>query len=288
MVLLVLIILMLGVVCTVRYWYPAPIYEVKMEQFFLESTNEPFKDGSAQRFEPPDKVINDSPFDPNEASESELESHGIPGFLSGRIIKYRNAGGIFRQKTDLLKIYDFPEALYAQLEHKIELPQKKAPIASTGQVTEYSGKNEDDNQRLDYVSKTAILPIDINSNDTLAWQALKGIGPVLSARIIKYKAVLGGFTDLEQLQEVFGLPEEVLEENSMYLMTDPEFEPRRISISESDTKQLAAHPYISYSLAKILKAYEQQHAPLDSLGQLRNIEIMDDEKYSKIAPYLCL
>ena len=53
--------------------------------------------------------------------------------------------------------------------------------------------------------------IDINGCDSAALVALPGIGPVLSARIIKYRKLLGGFASVEQLKEVYGLPEETYE-----------------------------------------------------------------------------
>ena len=41
-------------------------------------------------------------------------------------------------------------------------------------------------------------------------EAIRGIGPVLAARILKYKAYLGGYSSVDQLQEVYGLSPQVL------------------------------------------------------------------------------
>ena len=55
------------------------------------------------------------------------------------------------------------------------------------------------------------ISIDINSGDSATLVSLPGIGPVLSARIIKYRRLLGGFARIEQLKEVYGLAPETFE-----------------------------------------------------------------------------
>jgi competence protein ComEA len=65
-------------------------------------------------------------FDPNKISESELQSLGFPKNLSSRIAHYREKGGRFRVKADLLKIYGVDSAFYLQLFPFIQLPEKSA------------------------------------------------------------------------------------------------------------------------------------------------------------------
>ena len=65
-----------------------------------------------------------SDFNPNEDSEKELTQAGIPEKIARRIVNYRKAGGRFRQKTDLKKIYGLPDTLYSQLEGFIKLKKQ--------------------------------------------------------------------------------------------------------------------------------------------------------------------
>lgn len=60
-------------------------------------------------------------FDPNHLSADSLELLGMPGWLAQRIINYRQKGGQFRKKEDLLKIYHFPDSLYQQLASYIRI-----------------------------------------------------------------------------------------------------------------------------------------------------------------------
>lgn len=50
--------------------------------------------------------------------------------------------------------------------------------------------------------------VDINKADSIALLEVKGIGPVLAGRIVKYRNLLGGYVAVEQLKEVYGLKEE--------------------------------------------------------------------------------
>ncbi len=50
--------------------------------------------------------------------------------------------------------------------------------------------------------------LEINTADSMEWISINGIGPVLSARIIRFRESLGGFHSVDQLQHVYGLSEE--------------------------------------------------------------------------------
>ncbi len=52
------------------------------------------------------------------------------------------------------------------------------------------------------------LMIELNTADTTTLKQLRGIGSILSLRIIKYRKKIGGFTHKEQLKNIYGLSEE--------------------------------------------------------------------------------
>ena len=45
----------------------------------------------------------------------------------------------------------------------------------------------------------------LNSSSRIQLQEVRGIGPVLSDRIIKYKLKLGGFYKIDQINEIYGI-----------------------------------------------------------------------------------
>jgi len=59
-------------------------------------------------------------------------------------------------------------------------------------------------------NKTArsVSSVEINAADSTMLETLPGIGPAFASRIIKYRTLLGGYVKVEQLKEVYGMPEE--------------------------------------------------------------------------------
>lgn len=55
------------------------------------------------------------------------------------------------------------------------------------------------------------FPLDLNTATAAELETLPGIGPVLAERILAYRAETGGFSTVEQLQEVRGIGEKKLD-----------------------------------------------------------------------------
>jgi len=127
--------------------------------------------------------------------------------------------------------------------------------------------------------------IDLNRCDSSALEALPGIGPVLSARIIKYRNLLGGYTDVSQLKEVYGLPEETYELVAKFLKADPG-NVRKININTADYRQLIRMPYFDrYEVTSILR-YRELQGRISGWEELLENKILLAEKIEKVKLYL--
>ena len=92
---------------------------------------------------------------------------------------------------------------------------------------------------------------------------------------------------MDQLNEVYNLPEETIETLKQYVYLDSSGTSiKRISMNTMDFVQIAAHPYISYILAKAIVSYREQHGPFNDLEDLKNIHLMDDSTYLRVLPYI--
>lgn len=135
-------------------------------------------------------------------------------------------------------------------------------------------------------SKTKNLNrIEFAAADSTLLQIVPGIGPGLSGRIIKYRENLGGYYSKSQLNEIYGLKPETIEEIWTYFDFTPSIT-KKIPINSYDTNQLSAHPYVSYGEAKVIIAYRNQHGEFYSAHDLKNIRIFKEEWISRIEPYL--
>ena len=127
--------------------------------------------------------------------------------------------------------------------------------------------------------------VDINKCDSAALEALPGIGPVLSARIIKYRNLLGGYADISQLKEVYGLPEETFDLISARVKANPT-EVRKMSINTAEYKQLIRLPYFErYEVSAILK-YRELKGKIEGFEELVENGIISEEKVQKVKFYL--
>jgi competence ComEA-like helix-hairpin-helix protein len=228
-------------------------------------------------------------FDPNVETVKRLQLLGFSNQAIVNLLKYREAGGRFRSPDKLRTIYGVDSALYQRLEAYIrfekthrggELKEKKVMYPK---VSSYSDKPLPQ-QVVNKPSHKDELMIEINSADTAMFALLKGIGPVLSARIVSYRKKLGGFYSVEQLLEVYGLSEEVLERNRSVLMVDEKLL-RPMDISHAGLKQMKNHPYLDFYMAKDI--YEVRRAgQLISVEQFRDSSSFVKADMAKLSKYL--
>jgi DNA uptake protein ComE-like DNA-binding protein len=144
----------------------------------------------------------------------------------------------------------------------------------------------------DTVSKTTLskktanlIKMDFVEADSVVLQIVPGIGVGLSGRIIKYRERLGGFHSVNQFSEIYGLKPETIDEIWNYFDFTPKIT-KRILINSAEIEEVSAHPYISYSEAKVLIAYRKQHGSYSSIADLKKIKIFKPEWIDKIEPYL--
>ncbi len=127
--------------------------------------------------------------------------------------------------------------------------------------------------------------LEINTCDSASLEALPGIGPVLSVRIIKFRRLLGGFATVEQLREVYGLSEEVFNLISSRFYVDTTVI-RKILINDADYKDLIRLPYFeSYEVSSILK-YRELEGRINNISELTDNGLISTEKVKRVRPYL--
>jgi DNA uptake protein ComE-like DNA-binding protein len=216
------------------------------------------------------------PFNPNTATVAEFTSLGFSEKLAQRIENYRSKGGKFIIKSDLLKLYGIDTSFFLRIYPFIELPENRPEFKKENLAI------------IEKPKKTTSEKFDLNLADTTQLIGIYGIGSKLSMRIINYRESLGGYISLNQLKEVYGLDTSVIKQLEKKSFITENFTPRTLPVNTATEKELAAHPYIRYKLAKAIAAYRFQHGNFSSLDELRNITLIDAPTFEKIKPYLSL
>jgi len=211
------------------------------------------------------------PFDPNTLDSAGFVRLGMqPKAIKG-LLNWRRKGKHFYKPEDLKPLYNLPAEQYALLAPYIR-------ISKAEQDNRFAMSNSYHNTPLpDF--------IELNTVDSaLLNRAIKGIGATLAHKIIARRTALGGFYRYEQLLEVYRFPDTVFKAIQSRLHLDANLI-RSMSLNKATLEQLSAHPYIGEKTARNILLYRDGIKNYQSVGQLRQVPLMTEENYRKIAPY---
>ena len=128
---------------------------------------------------------------------------------------------------------------------------------------------------------------DINTADTSQLKCVYGIGPVLAKRIVKYRAYLGHFVAMEQLEDVYHLPDSVYVKLQKRFTLDT-LNLNRISINSASERDLLSIPYLSQEEVRWVLAVRKARGAFSSKEELTNLFIKTLNKKPFILLYLTL
>lgn len=204
-------------------------------------------------------------FDPNIAEKSDFEALGLKSWQTDNIIKFREKGGVFRSVDDFSKVYGIEHKTFIKLKPYILIDSSLAASSA--------------------IKKQANVIVKINAASESDFQLLRGIGSVYATRIVEYRDRLGGFTNIEQIKEIYGMTEELFESIKMNLVLD-ETEIKKININTAEYADLVYHPYISKENAKNILNYRNFAGKIKSFDELLNQKAIKQEFYNKIKIYI--
>lgn len=217
-------------------------------------------------------------FDPNTLDAKGWKKLGVRDKTINTIQKFLASGYKFRQPADIKKIYGLGTKDAERLIPYVRIEQKESSAnsyANNGTTSSATFVTE--------IKRPKI--IDINTADTSEFISLPGIGSKLAARIVNFRQKLGGFSSVAQLGETYGIPDSTFQKIKPRLQCDnPAL--KTININTADINDLRAHPYLKWNIANAIINYRQQHGNYKSVEDIKKIDIITDDVYNKIAPYL--
>ncbi len=204
--------------------------------------------------------------DPNTASLEDLILTGFSLRIARTILNYREKGGRFRTPDDLKKIYGLTPEIFQSVEPYIRI-------------------NDQTSEPLHMAELPAT--ININTADSVLFEKLPGIGPVLARRIIRYRALLGGYCSPEQVREVYGVTDslflrirERLEADTAHII--------KISLNTSEEQDLARHPYIGRYVAAGIVKYRMHAGKILNINELILNGLIPEDRFDKLKYYVSL
>lgn len=214
------------------------------------------------------------PVDLNTVGYKDLIKIGMPGYIAGTLLKFRSKGKIFKSVNDLKQVIGINDSILEIVTPFIQFPVEMEVI-NTGIVSKLpteekikTGKNE---------------KINFNTADTTVLKYLPGIGSKLALRIVKYRDQLGGFYSVNQLKEIYGLPDSALTKILPEIMVEGDI--KKIEVNKVDFTRMY-HPYFDKKQASLIQNYIKQHQPITGIEDLKKIEVLELSFWDKIQPYL--
>ncbi len=242
-------------------------------------------------------------FDPNTSPFDELVSLGLTERQARTLVNYRSSGARFRRPEDLRRVYGIDSATAERLIPYIIIAddpkgrsvekqgegERESFRGGYGEAAEISTARNRGGDREDLHAATALEPdlrsIDLNLCTAAELERLTGIGPVLAERIIKYRSLLGGFVDTDQLTEVYGLDTSVarMAAGRVILASD---RVKLIVLDSASFSDLARHPYIGYEAARLITRYRSVAGTPVTLGKMVAAGVITAERAGRLAPYV--
>jgi len=216
------------------------------------------------------ELIINKVIDPNNMKENDWVKIGFSKKEASSIIKFQTKCGGFKFKDDLKKLYCMSDERFLSLEPFLNLPEKSYK-------SEQFSKN----------TKRQIAIIELNRCDSISLVSLRGIGPGWARRIIKRRDQLGGFYCLEQLIEMKGFSDTLLNTLRMQVKVDSSMI-QKLNINQLSLEDLQKHPYCWYGVGKSIVNYRLQHGPFRTLEGLKKIYTLRPEIYEKLVHYVKL
>ena len=225
-----------------------------------------------------------STFDPNTADYRKLISAGVPRDIAVSIIRWREAGKVYRVKEDLALCYNMTDSLYFLLE----------PYIIIGKEYQFQPKEFDSTPRERHTATIALSPFKL---DTVGTTFLRGIGfSVRQAElIVNYRKMIGGYRSIEEFEECYAVDSAMAARLRPYII----FEPRDtlpayleervefpIELNSTDSVTLCKVMGIGAKSASHILFYRDLLGGYHSVSQILELKVVTEENFQRILPQI--
>lgn len=215
-----------------------------------------------------------NPFNPNFISDYKGYMLGMSLEEIDRLHHYREQDLWVNSAEDFQEVTGVSDSLLATIAPAFKFPEFRRKASE-----EYKSAN-----------KTFSAPLtktDLNTATAEELQKVNGIGEKLSARIVNYRNILGGFRGNPQLKDVYGLSPEVIE-RLLQRFEIKYSEAEKIDLNSASIMQLVELPYFNYEQARAIINQREEAGGFRSFEELQQIKNFPLEKIDRIELYLTI
>ena len=223
-------------------------------------------------------------FDPNTADYRTLVAAGLPRDIAVGIIRWREAGKVYRVKEDLALCYNMTDSLYFLLE----------PYIIIGKEYQFQPKEfESENNE----AARATIEVRPFSLDTVSTGYLQGIGFTRrqAELVIKYRDMIGGYRSIEEFEECYAVDSAMAARLRPYLIFPPRdtlkpYDKERvefpIDLNSADSVMLCKVAGIGAKSASHILFYRELLGGYHSVSQILELKVVTEENFQRILPQI--
>ncbi|WP_142783714.1 ComEA family DNA-binding protein [Changchengzhania lutea] len=219
------------------------------------------------------------PFNPNYITDYKGSTLGMSNEEIDRLLNFRAQNKWVNSAEDFQKVTHISDSLL-----KAIAPYFKFPEWATNSTSKTTSAFSYNNKSKSFAQKS-----DLNTATIEQLQRVNGIGEVLSERIIKFRNKFeGGFIADVQLQDVYGLSNEVIESITNEFTVKTPRPIQRIKLNAATMDELVTVQHIDYDLAHDIIEQRQLRDGYKSLDELKKVKGFPFNKFDIIKLYLSL
>lgn len=219
------------------------------------------------------------PFNPNFITDFKGYKLGMSIAQIDRLHAYRKLDKYVNSPEEFQKITGVSDSLL----HAIS-PYFKFPDWVRNRKAKYQ-PNWVDYPKMNTNKRENPEKIDINRATKEELMAVYGIGDAISDRILKQKENFGNFVSMEQVDDIWGLSQEVKGKLRERFAILEKPSPKRIAINDASIKELGQFPYFRYPVSKNIVTYRSMNGAIKK-EDLTNIMGLPLDRIEIIALYL--
>lgn len=268
----IFLLVVLCVICQLAFFYLGPSMEnsedsEKQKWISLQSKVDSLK-VEKQNYIP--KIY---PFNPNFITDYKGSKLGMSVAEIDRLLNFRKTNQYVNSASEFQKVTQVSDSLLSTISPYFKFP-------------DWVNKRKANHYKPFEKKTEKIVLLDINHATKEDLIKIYGIGPALSDRILKQKELFGGFVSLKQMDDIWGLSPEVIENLNKYFIVTALPRIKKIDINNASIKELMLFPYFKYALAKSIVTYRSMNGDFKNSEDLTKINDFPSEKLDIISLYL--
>ena len=214
------------------------------------------------------------PFNPNFITDFKGYKLGMSVEEIDRLLAFRKQNKFVNSASEFQAVTKVSDSLLKAISPYFKFPDW---VKNKNNYQPFENKN--------YSKAEKVIVLDINEATKEDLMKVYGIGEKISDRILAEKEKYGGFVSMEQMQFVWGLSPEVIENLNKYFEVKSAPKIKRININNASVKELSQFPFFKYALAKDIVIYRSMNGDIktEDLSKIKGFPI---DKIKIIALYL--